>query len=164
MTSRQRRGKALAALGIVAFLVCFALLPLPRPGLPLLPVCPFKSMTGLPCPLCGGTRAAHAMLQGDLARTLYLNPLAIPAVLLLVFAALVLAYESSTGTPLANWTIVSRRLNALFPFALAALLIWWLPHIYLALRTPKPELLELSNPIAHAVYERLGTPTASVMN
>lgn len=27
--------------------------------------CPFRAATGVPCPLCGGTRAFEAALQGD---------------------------------------------------------------------------------------------------
>lgn len=29
------------------------------------PVCPFRQVTGLDCPSCGATRAAHALLRGQ---------------------------------------------------------------------------------------------------
>ncbi len=159
MSPTERGLKALSALGVAVFLVVIALLPFTAQGLPFMPICPFKGITGLPCPLCGGTRAAHALLQGDLGRALYLNPLAIPVVAVLVMAVLILAYEAITGTPLANWPVVSRKLNTLVPLGLAVLVIWWLPHIYMAVRTPKLELLELSNPIARALYAHIGAPT-----
>lgn len=155
MNSRERGLKALSALGLAVFLVVVACLPFTPQGLPYLPICPFKGMTGLPCPLCGGTRAAHALLQGDLPRAIYLNPLALPVVAGLVMAILVLAYEAITGTRLGNWAVVSRKLNTLVPVGFAILVIWWLPHIYMALRTPKLELVELSNPIARAAYTHI---------
>lgn len=40
-----------------------------------LPKCPFHQLTGWHCPGCGGTRAAHALLHGELARALAFNPL-----------------------------------------------------------------------------------------
>lgn len=37
-----------------------------RPG-SLFPPCPFKLLTGLNCPACGGLRMIHDLLHGDLA-------------------------------------------------------------------------------------------------
>ncbi len=42
---------------------------------PLVPRCPFRTITGIPCPTCGTTRAAVALLDGQLAQALALNPL-----------------------------------------------------------------------------------------
>ncbi len=38
------------------------------------PSCPFRSLTGLLCPLCGGLRAAHALLHGRVIDAVVLNP------------------------------------------------------------------------------------------
>lgn len=35
--------------------------------------CPVKIVSGLDCPLCGGTRATHFLLRGDFAAALELN-------------------------------------------------------------------------------------------
>jgi hypothetical protein len=37
-----------------------------RPG-SVFPACPFKVLTGLNCPACGGLRMVHDLLHGDLA-------------------------------------------------------------------------------------------------
>jgi hypothetical protein len=42
-------------------------------------LCPFKRVTGLPCPGCGATRAAVSLLQGDLSGAVAWNPLAMAA-------------------------------------------------------------------------------------
>ena len=38
-----------------------------------MPKCPFKMITGLQCPGCGGQRAIHALLHGHLAEALRCN-------------------------------------------------------------------------------------------
>jgi Protein of unknown function (DUF2752) len=52
---------------------------------PHLPACPFRSLTGIPCPTCGTTHAAVALLHADLPGALAANPLL--ACALLVFFA-----------------------------------------------------------------------------
>ena len=43
---------------------------------PFVPVCPFRAITGLPCPTCGTTHAALALLNGRLDDAFAANPLA----------------------------------------------------------------------------------------
>jgi hypothetical protein len=38
------------------------------------PSCPFRALTGLLCPLCGGLRAAHALVHGRVVDAVLLNP------------------------------------------------------------------------------------------
>ena len=40
-----------------------------------LPPCPFLTLTGHPCPFCGGTRSFASMWQGDVGRAASLYPL-----------------------------------------------------------------------------------------
>ncbi|MEW2480221.1 DUF2752 domain-containing protein [Mycobacterium sp. NPDC051198] len=69
-----------------------------RPGF-LFPGCPFKALTGLNCPACGGLRMTHDLLHGDVAAAVVDN----------VFALV--------GLPaLIVWMLVRWRLGkALFP-------------------------------------------------
>jgi hypothetical protein len=40
-------------------------------------VCPFRALTGLPCPFCGGTTAASHLGHGDVGGALRASPLAV---------------------------------------------------------------------------------------
>ena len=60
-----------------------------RLGLPL-PGCPFRALTGLPCPTCGTTHLVQALLAGDVLGALAHNPF--------VFAC---------GVALAGWSVAS---------------------------------------------------------
>jgi Protein of unknown function (DUF2752) len=45
-------------------------------GVSPIPPCLFHQVTGQPCPMCGATRSFVALAHGDIARSLYLYPLA----------------------------------------------------------------------------------------
>jgi hypothetical protein len=75
----QRSLRAVAA-GLVGVAAVWPLLPV-HPGI----VCPLRAATGIPCPLCGMTRACVAAVHGHLATSLAFNP----AGILVVIAALV---------------------------------------------------------------------------
>jgi len=49
-----------------------------------LPGCFFRSVTGIPCPTCGGTRAALALARLDFPDAFHANPLVALALLFLV--------------------------------------------------------------------------------
>jgi Protein of unknown function (DUF2752) len=56
------------------------------PRLPVHPplTCPFRALTGIPCPLCGMTRAVVAAAHGHLLESLRFNPAGILVVLLAI--------------------------------------------------------------------------------
>ena len=81
----SREERQLAYLWLAAAAGALVLQPLWLALAPLLRPCIFRSLTGIPCPTCGTTRAATAFLQGDLLAAFAANPLA--AVTGLVFVA-----------------------------------------------------------------------------
>jgi hypothetical protein len=85
----------------------YAVLP-HHPGIP----CPFRALTGLPCPLCGMTRAVTAAMRGDVWASLRYHP----AGIVLIAVALFLLFRPRR---------VDVRLPAwLIPVALALMWAW----------------------------------------
>ena len=54
----------------------------------LTPPCPLQALTGLDCPLCGATRATHALVHGRLVEALDFNALYVAALPLVGFLVL----------------------------------------------------------------------------
>jgi uncharacterized membrane protein YhhN len=61
------------------------------------PRCTFKVVTGLDCPGCGGLRASHQLLQGNVGEAFRLNPLFISGLPIVAFFLGRLAWERWTG-------------------------------------------------------------------
>jgi len=57
-----------------------------RPLIPFefVPPCPLRTITGIPCPMCGMTRGVTALVHGDFARAFLMNPASYVAVALVV--------------------------------------------------------------------------------
>ena len=72
-----------AAIGATGLLLHF----FPPGRFPIYPVCMFHKLTGLHCPGCGGTRAAYALVEGDLARAFRMNAAFILALPVIVYLA-----------------------------------------------------------------------------
>ena len=70
-----------AAAGLVGAAAVWPLLPVHPPL-----VCPLRAATGIPCPLCGMTRACVAAAHGHLATSLSFNPAGVLVVLAAVIA------------------------------------------------------------------------------
>jgi hypothetical protein len=107
----------IAILGLLAVRI----LPVSR----LAPSCPFHRMTGLPCPTCGGTRAAVLLSGGNVSAALSLNPLVTVAflgVLLFFFHSLAV---HAFGLPRVTADLTSPEKNALRAAAVLAVLAQW---------------------------------------
>jgi len=115
----------------------------------------FREVTGLPCPLCGGTRATRAILAGDWSRAVYLNILAFPALLSAILILSVLTIEAIRGRALANYKVLVRRVPKWTPIAALIILAIYLSQLYLAVKMPKNELVDFTNPIAAALRDVL---------
>jgi len=106
--------------------LCLLGVALVTPGIQL-PVCGFKTITGLPCPTCGITRTIIALSRGDVSRGVFMNPLAAilcaVGLLYLVYAAIVLALRLPRFRPTVT-SIGARRLRIAACTALAVNWIW----------------------------------------
>ena len=73
---RRTAVSALAPYRLLAALALLAALVIPDGALDHAPVtCPFRLLTGLPCPTCGLTRSWIALAHGDLSGSVSLHPL-----------------------------------------------------------------------------------------
>jgi hypothetical protein len=106
--------------------ICLLGVALATPGIQL-PLCGFKTITGLPCPTCGVTRTVIALSRGDLSRGLFMNPLAALAcgagLLYLLYAAIVLALRLPRLRPTITAT-GARRLRIAVCAVLAINWVW----------------------------------------
>lgn len=118
--------------------------------------CVFHALSGLPCPLCGGTRAVRAILHGDMGFALRLNATALPLLATMLVGGFLCAWEAVRGQPLADWSGLLRRNARWFPLVIPLVLAWWIPHLITAVKAPKTELVDLKNPIAARIREWLG--------
>lgn len=70
----KRQRAVLAAMVLISLCALVVLFEVP-PQNGFYPRCPFFTLTGYLCPGCGGTRALHAFLHGQIITALRLNPL-----------------------------------------------------------------------------------------
>ena len=88
----RRRTATMAVAAAVTAPVLWAV----DPATTRLPLCPLHAATGLWCPLCGGLRATHALLHGDLGAALSDNALCVLGIP--VLAWLWLRYYRPSGS------------------------------------------------------------------
>lgn len=117
--------------------------------------CFFHKATGLPCSFCGGTRATRSIFKGDFARAAYLNPIAFPVVAITIVLSLVMLAEAIIGKALIP-RLPNRVRIVLVTFGAGFLVIWTIWHAWDALRTPKPELVNLSHPLVKFIRAKTG--------
>ena len=65
------------------------------------PPCPWFTLTGLQCPGCGTTRALHALVHGDVAAALALNPFTMTLGILVMLKLATPPLPRSTYAPIA---------------------------------------------------------------
>jgi hypothetical protein len=101
-----------AAWGVLAFIVLYTIFAINFLGTG----CFFASTIGIPCIGCGGTRAAFALMHGELRESLHFHPLLLPAVI--IFAAYF-------GLLLFKGNAAANKLNkAMLVFTVAAVILY----------------------------------------
>ncbi len=87
MQLKLSRGRGSRGLGLAyAVLIAggFAVVRIWPGGLALLPACPWRALTGFPCPFCQGSHAFVALAYARVAEAWQLNPLVTGGVLVLL--------------------------------------------------------------------------------
>jgi hypothetical protein len=75
--------------------------------------CPLRTLTGIPCPLCGMTTAATGLATGDLSGALRANPFIVGLVALTLAGLSVLAVRAfGFAEPPTGWSVKARRRTA----------------------------------------------------
>ena len=103
--------------GLIAILALLSARVLPLQD--ILPPCPFRAVTGIPCPSCGTTRSLVHLAHGDFAGSLILNPL----FSLVMITALFLFFARSACLPFNRSRITlthTRREGSLLRAGIAA--------------------------------------------
>ena len=99
-------------------------------------VCPFREMTGLPCPGCGTTRAAFHVMRGDLGSALEFNAVAV----VFLFPLMIGFYLAWALPRLGGPELVKLRMPNWLAFTLLFVVLgWWAVRLlpfepFLALR------------------------------
>jgi len=91
------------------------------------PPCPWRAMTGLDCPFCGGMRSVSALAQGDLATAVDYNLLVavgVPVLLALAVAAVVLGRRAQ---PMVDALFSNRMVIGMFAVVMAFFVLRLLP-------------------------------------
>ena len=119
-----RRRNALILGGLLLWLVYTRIFWTAHAVHATLPPCPFLTITGHPCPFCGGTRSFAYMWQGQTAKALALYPLGPLLFFGTLVAVPVLAFAVLANRDLAVRVPVNIR-RAAFAAVLAVLAVSW---------------------------------------
>lgn len=90
-----------------------------------LPLCAFRHLTGVPCPLCGGTRACAALADGNFIAAWQANPGLMPLLAIAAVHAVQLAYEAWRGRRVVRWRVGAGAWSA----GIAMLLGGWILRV-----------------------------------
>ncbi|MCF0188868.1 MAG: DUF2752 domain-containing protein [Bacteroidaceae bacterium] len=88
---------------------------------PWFPFCPLYHLTGIQCPLCGGQRMLHALLNGDLCEALRQNGALLVTLPFWVFLAAAALFPKTL--PRANALLLSKRAATAYLLAAALWMI-----------------------------------------
>lgn len=122
----RRRAAPLVATGVIAVgaagATVLVIVP-PTEANSLYPACPFKTLTGLDCPFCGGLRSTHELLTGNVAASADQN-LLVPALALAgLVAVMMILWRRRRQLP--AWDL-DRVLARVAPVVLVVAGVFWI--------------------------------------
>jgi hypothetical protein len=90
-----------------------------------MPLCAFKHLSGVPCPLCGGIRACAALAQGDVSAAFLFNPGLFPLLAVAAVHSGLLLLEAISGRHIG----LARVLASAWKLAGGILMLSWLARV-----------------------------------
>lgn len=93
-------------------------------------LCPFRLLTGIPCPGCGGLRAAKALLHGEVLQALYINPLSCLVVLSLAVLPFLYLYDIIKGTDVVKRLLLQSWKTQTIIIVCVIIFLNWMWNIY----------------------------------
>lgn len=148
LTRQQRQVRyALLFVVVISLLLLHAVNPERLSAFPLPMSC--GAVTGLPCLFCGMTRALHFLLNGDVARALYFNWLALPLLALAVATIVTCIAEIACGFRLFSWPAFLRLPGRSLGYVTITICALWVIQVCLAVTQHKNELLNPKGPLYH---------------
>ncbi len=119
-TGIRSSGQRVAVGGVAALVMA----NLHVPGRPAT-LCPFRALTGLPCPFCGGTTAAVKLGHFDAVGALRANPVVVFGAVVVAAMPALIALRSSR--PVTRWPALSpRTIRVAIAVAVAFSEVWQL--------------------------------------
>ena len=91
--------------------------------------CPFKAITGIPCPGCGGIRAVQFLLKGEILHALYTNPLSCIFCLFCAVLPLWSFYDCYNGKHTLKTCLTTPWSNKAIVVTVIILLVNWIWNI-----------------------------------
>ena len=92
--------------------------------------CPFKLITGIPCPGCGGQRVLFALLQGNIIEAICINPLSVLLIIFALIAPVWLFVDCYRGTDSLHRVMKSRWPWATTIIVALIIIANWIWNIY----------------------------------
>jgi len=145
LSSNSRWGRMgfLTLLGVIAALLIF--LPPPLRDIILRP-CTFHSLVGLPCAMCGGTRALFAILHGDFVYAWSLNPAAVLLIAATAIVCTIVFIEVAVGRRVCPY--IAPRIRTAFGIGFCiALVAWTVFHAWSACVHHNEDLVDFHHPV-----------------
>lgn len=92
--------------------------------------CPFKQVTGLPCPGCGLTTATGQLLHGQFSASLHTHPFAGIFLLAFIIMAISIALPQKHSATLVQAITQLEKKTAFTAWVLSFLLIFWVGRLW----------------------------------
>lgn len=97
------------------------------------PICLFKTITGIPCPGCGGIHSTRCLVGGHILEALYINPLSVIVNVFIIISIFWLLYDVIEKKDTFLKAMKTKWKTKYFLIAIIIILINWIWNIYKSL-------------------------------